>query len=124
MAEGRPWPMRLPQMYVKVSFYTVKDYFQIFADDKVKISLYLYGVTNPKSVVISVRETDPLVPVCEPERVSDQITCTHVALYCVTPEHMVTLRIVAAGKILYHVVSCEELTSGAFDYRDTESLLL
>ena len=26
-AEGRPWPIRLPKMYVKVSFHTVQDYF-------------------------------------------------------------------------------------------------
>jgi hypothetical protein len=44
-------------MYVKVAFDTVFDYFQIFPDDKAKISLYLEGKTDPQSVVISPHYT-------------------------------------------------------------------
>ena len=67
--EKRPWPIRLPQMYLKVSFDTVKNFFQIFPDDKVKVSLYLEGQSNPKSIVVSPK--DAVTPVCEPTRVSD-----------------------------------------------------
>jgi len=89
----------------------------------VKVSLYLDGVDNPRSLVVSVSETDGVEPVCEPERVSDQITCNHVATFCVSAEHYVVLRIVAAGRILYHRARCGDITTGAFDYEATESLL-
>jgi len=52
-AEAIGWPMHEPSMYVKVSFKSVKDYFQIFPDDDVKITFYLSSKPNPSSVVIS-----------------------------------------------------------------------
>lgn len=88
-----------------------------------KVSLYLDGVDNPRSLVVSVREPDGIVPVCEPERVSDQITCLNLATFCVQADHYVVLRIVAAGRILYHRARCGDIVAGAFDYEERESLL-
>jgi hypothetical protein len=101
-------------MYVKVAFQGIFDYFQIFPDDKAKISLYLKGKTDPQSVVISPAEYHE--PVCEPRRVADEIECNNMDVYCRDPTDDVVLRIVAAGEILWHEVNCGELTSNSFDY--------
>jgi len=101
-------------MYVKVAFDNIYDYFQIFPDDKAKISLYLDGKTDPQSVVIS--PGDYVEPVCEPVRVADEISCNNLNVYCRDPTDDVVLRIVAAGEILIHTVNCAELVSAEFDY--------
>ena len=86
--------------------------------------MYLDGVDNPRSLVVSVREPDGIVPVCEPDRVSDQITCLNLATFCVAHNHYVVLRIVAAGRILYHRASCGDIFAASeLDYEATESLL-
>lgn len=110
----KPWPIRLPKMYVKVAFDSIFDYFQVFPDDKAKISLYLYGKTDPQSVVIS--PGDYVEPICEPLRVADEIVCNNLAVYCREPTDDVVLRIVAAGEILMHQVNCAVLVSAGFDY--------
>ena len=115
---GKAWPIRLPKMYVKVAFDNIYDYFQIFPDDKAKISLYLHGKTDPQSVVIS--PGDYVEPICEPQRVADEISCNNLNVYCRDPSDDVVLRIVAAGEILMHQVNCADLVesgvNGPFSY--------
>ena len=111
---GRPWPIRLPQMYVKVTFESIFDYFQIFPDDRAKISFYPKGTSNPQSVVLSA--ADYVEPVCEPWRVADEIVCNNLAVYCRDPTDDIVLRIVGAGEILIHEVNCADLVSAGFDY--------
>ena len=76
--------------------------------------MYLSGKTDPQSVVIS--PADYIVPVCEPERVADEILCNNLNVYCRDPTDDVVLRIVAAGEILMHQVNCAVLVSSGFDY--------
>jgi len=111
---GLAWPIRLPKMYVKVTFDRIYDYFQIFPDDKAKVSLYLSDKSDPQSVVVSPLEY--VTPVCEPDRVADTITCNNLDVYCRDPEDEITLRMVAAGEILIHEVVCSDLVSDGFDY--------
>ena len=101
---GLAWPIRLPKMYVKVTFDMIYDYFQVFPDDKAKVSLYLSDQSDPQSVVVS--PLNPVTPVCEPERVADTISCNNLDVYCREPEDSITLRIVAAGEILLHEEVC------------------
>lgn len=111
---GLDWPIRLPKMYVKVSFNRIYDYFQIFPDDKASISIFHSGKTDPQSVVISPK--DYVQPICEPEVVADTITCSNLDVYCQDPSELISLRIVAAGEILFHEVDCNTIVSGGFDY--------
>ena len=84
--------------------------------------MYLESKPNPASVVIS--PADYTVPICEPMKVSDEITCNYLSVYCKDAMDTVHLRIVAAGEILYHEVMCRDLTAGAFDYEQMEANLL
>jgi hypothetical protein len=77
------------------------------------MSLYLDGQANPKSVVISPTRTE--TPVCEPDRVADQISCSDATVYCRSPTEKVVLRIVASGEILFFKSSCADLALGAKD---------
>lgn len=47
------WPMRVPKMYVQLDFFHVKDYFQIFPEDRVRVSFYIEGEGNPRSISLS-----------------------------------------------------------------------
>lgn len=109
------WPLRLPKMFVQISFKSIKDYFQIFPEDKAKVSLYLEGTTDPQSVVIS--PLNWVAPICEPERVADEIECNNLNVYCKDPSDVVVLRIVGAGEILMHDTStCADIIADQFDY--------
>lgn len=110
----KPLPIREAAMFVKVSFSWVKDYFQIFPNDKCKISLWLNSNDNPNSVVIS--SMDPVEPECDPYRVADEIYCDNLHVYCTSKLDLISLRIVAAGEILYREVNCADLVSGEFDF--------
>jgi len=79
------------------------------------------SMPNPLSVVIS--PADYTVPVCEPERVADEIKCEYLSVYCKFSEDIVHLRIVAAGEILFHSVMCKDLTASVFDYEAMELAL-
>lgn len=94
-------------MYVKVQFQGVADYFQIFSEDVVKVSLYIQGSANPKSVVLAPQKDE--APVCEPTRVADTIECQDLQVYCRAGSEKVVYRIVTGGKILYNEVSCDKL---------------
>jgi len=111
------WPIRLPKMYVKVAFNSIYDYFQIFPDDKAKVSLYLEGKTDPQSVVVS--PADYVEPICDPLRVADEIVCNNLNVYCRGVEDNVVLRIVAAGEILMHTANCADIVSEGFDFSST-----
>lgn len=101
-------------MYVKVAFNSIYDYFQIFPDDKAKVSLYLEGKTDPQSVVIS--PADYVEPICDPLRVADEIVCNNLTVYCRETTDNVVLRIVAAGEILMNTANCNDLVSAGFDF--------
>ena len=84
--------------------------------------MYLESKPNPASVVIS--PADYVEPICEPEKVSDEIRCDYLSVYCKDAYDSVHLRIVASGEILYHSVLCKDLTAEAFDYEAKEAALL
>jgi hypothetical protein len=83
--------------------------------------MYMESKPNPASVVIS--PADYTVPICEPMRVSDEIRCSYLSVYCKDGDDTVHLRIVAAGEMLFHSVLCKDLTVDAFDYEDREAAL-
>lgn len=116
---GVVWPMRQPEMYVQLDFHAVQDYFQIFPEDRVKVSFYIEGDGNPRSVSISYDDVERTQPVCEPERVSDEIRCFDTTIYCMSATDKVILRVVASGRILYHKVVCSDLVSGEFAWTNT-----
>jgi len=91
--------IREPYMWVQIGFNRVKDYFQIFPEDKAKISFWKgYGDYDPESVTIS-----PFMDVenvCEPDRVADEIICENFYVWCTDPDDRINLRIAAAGEIL------------------------
>jgi hypothetical protein len=64
----------MPAMYLKVEFMYIRDYFQVFPDDNVKLSFYLESAGNPRSVAIAY-DAPPATPVCEPTRIADTIGC-------------------------------------------------
>ncbi len=45
--------MQEARMYVKVTFDRVREYFQIFPEDKIKVTMFLNGDFNPSSVVFT-----------------------------------------------------------------------
>lgn len=52
---GKVLYLREPYMWVQVDFHRVKDYFQIFPEDKARVSFFKGQDRNPKSVTISPR---------------------------------------------------------------------
>jgi len=44
--------MQEPRMFVKVSMYNIYDYFNIFPDDRMKITMFKNGDVSPSSVII------------------------------------------------------------------------
>ena len=64
--DGKLWPIRFPMMYVRIGFMDIFDYFQIFPDDKARISFYMEGRGDPQSVVISPFMGPDAVIECEP----------------------------------------------------------
>jgi hypothetical protein len=88
----RNWrKLREPYMWVQVDFHRVKDYFQIFPEDKARISFWKGEDGNPRSVTISPAED--MHHVCEPERAADEIICENLSVFCTGPDDTVILRI-------------------------------
>jgi len=108
--------LREPYMWVQVDFHRVKDYFQIFPEDKAKISFYKGQDENPQSVTISPYED--VENVCDPDRAADEIICENLSVFCTDPDDTVNLRIAAAGEILLYDTgnTCAEIVAGEFDY--------
>lgn len=46
----------MPKLYVTLNIVSVKDYFQIFPQDKVKVSFYMEGEGNPRSIALAYRD--------------------------------------------------------------------
>lgn len=120
---GKWRKIREPYMWVQVDFHRVKDYFQIFPEDKAKISFYKGQNDNPQSVTISPAEHQQ--GVCDPERAADEIICENLSVFCTAPDDTVNLRIAAAGEILLFDAAntCAEIVAGAFDYVTMQSAL-
>lgn len=111
-------------MWVQLGFHRVKDYFQIFPEDKARVSFWKGENQNPASVVISPSEY--VENVCEPDRAADEIICENMYVFCTDPNDTVNLRIVAAGEILLFEENntCAEIVAGAFDYNTMASALV
>lgn len=92
--------LREPYMWVQIDFQRVKDYFQIFPEDKAKISFWKGNLASetPNSVTISPAED--MKHICEPWRAADEIICENLSVFCTSPDDTVNLRIAAAGEIL------------------------
>ena len=79
-------------MYVKVSFDKIYDKFQIFGDDRMKITMYKNGDVNPSSVII---QPDTGLPdVCEPYRAANEIKCSYLTMYCTFANDIIHIHIV------------------------------
>jgi len=79
--------LREPYMWVQVDFQRVKDYFQIFPEDKAKISFWkgdAPDAQNPRSVTISPAED--MEHICEPWRAADEIVCENLSVFCTDPD--------------------------------------
>ena len=76
--------------------------------------LYCGWYFHPKSVVIS--PADFVEPVCEPDRVANEIACNNLDVYCQAPDDEIVLRIVAAGEILMWDGYCAEVVAEGFNY--------
>ena len=120
---GKVRKIREPYMWVQVDFHRVKDYFQIFPEDKARISFYKGQDQNPKSVTISPAED--MHHVCDPDRAADEIICENLSVFCTSPDDTVNLRIAAAGEILMYDTSntCAEIVAGAFDYNTMQAAI-
>jgi hypothetical protein len=88
--------IREDSMWVQVGFHRVKDYFQIFPEDKAKISFWKGQDEAPSSVVISPFEN--VENICEPDRAADEIVCENMAIFCEDASETFSLRIAAAGE--------------------------
>lgn len=81
----KPRTIREPSMWVQIDFHRVKDYFQIFPEDKAKISFYKNGeFESPSSVVVSPYE--PVENICDPDRAADEIICENFSVFCTSPD--------------------------------------
>lgn len=115
--------IREPYMWVQVDFHRVKDYFQIFPEDKARVSFYKGTDNNPQSVTISPSED--MINVCDPLRAADEIICENLSVFCTAPDDTVNLRIAAAGEILMYDTgnSCADITQSAFDYETMQAAI-
>jgi hypothetical protein len=140
--EKRNWrKLREPYMWVQVDFHRVKDYFQIFPEDKARISFWKGTDLNPRSVTVSPAED--MDHICDPWRAADEIVCENLSVFCTEPDDKVNLRIAAAGEVLifadeyeeceedldegcvpwYAAISCSDIVAGAFDYSAMQAAL-
>jgi len=120
---GKARKIREPYMWVQVDFHRVKDYFQIFPEDKARISFWKGEDENPSSVVISTFMDAE--DVCDPERAADEIICENLSVFCQNASDEIHLRIAAAGEVLLYETgnTCGEIVSNAFVYEDMEGYL-
>lgn len=113
-------------MWVQLSFRRVKDYFQIFPEDKARVSFWKGTDENPSSVVVS--PYDAVENICEPGRYADEIICENLSVFCTDPSDTVNLRIVAAGEIMIFddndANTCADIVAGAFDYQTMADALV
>ena len=108
---AKAWPIRAEKMFVEASFHQADSFFKVLPTDSAMIKFWIQGPTNPKGATLApdINYTAE----CEASHIANQVVCKNMKVQCLSKDDMVTLRIVTAGKILYHAVKCGDMLTAA-----------